>query len=84
MKGVTVLQAAPARDGAGVNINRIAGPAVHALLDPFLMVDEIASDDSHEYMAGFPSHPHRGFETITYLLQGRMRHRDHMGHESLL
>jgi redox-sensitive bicupin YhaK (pirin superfamily) len=84
MNEAKTLTAVPARDGAGVNINRIAGEQLHALLDPFLMLDEICSSEGDDYMAGFPSHPHRGFETITYLLDGRMRHRDHMGHDSFL
>ena len=80
----TILTSSPARDGAGVNINRIAGRSVHALLDPFLMVDEIRSDSQDDYMAGFPPHPHRGFETITYLLNGKMRHEDHLGNSKVM
>jgi redox-sensitive bicupin YhaK (pirin superfamily) len=57
-----IVQAMPARDGAGVNIHRIAGNELHLLLDPYLMIDEIRSAESHEYMAGFPSHPHRGIQ----------------------
>lgn len=79
-----VIDARPAADGDGVKIRRIAGQHLHAVLDPFLMLDEIHSDDSADYIGGFPSHPHRGFETITYMLDGRMRHRDHMGNEGLL
>ncbi len=79
-----VLNSTPARDGAGVNINRVAGANLFAVLDPFLMLDEIRSEEGDDYMAGFPDHPHRGFETITYLREGRMRHRDHMGNESVM
>ncbi|PLW69781.1 quercetin 2,3-dioxygenase [Pseudohalioglobus lutimaris] len=57
---------------------------MHAVLDPFLMIDEINSDSAADYMGGFPEHPHRGFETITYMKAGRMRHRDHMGNEGVI
>jgi len=71
-------------DGDGVHMHRIAGRQLNELLDPFLLLDEFRSDDSADYIGGFPSHPHRGFETVTYMLDGRMRHRDHMGNEGLL
>jgi len=71
-------------DGAGVRINRILTQAQHRRLDPFLMLDLFGSNDPDDYIAGFPDHPHRGFETITYMLAGRMRHRDNAGHEGLL
>jgi quercetin 2,3-dioxygenase len=71
-------------DGAGVRLTRvIGGPAVPDL-DPFLLLDEFGSDDPSAYIAGFPDHPHRGFETVTYMLAGRMRHRDNRGNEGLL
>ena len=57
----------------------LAGQRLHQVLNPFLMIDEINSDDAADYIGGFPEHPHRGFETITYMKAGRMRHRDHMG-----
>ena len=79
-----LVKAEPTYDGAGVKINRIAGQGLHADLDPYLMVDEITSMDGQDYMAGFPAHPHRGFETITYLIQGRMRHEDHLGHQKVM
>lgn len=79
-----VIDARPTADGAGVRIRRIAGPDLNALLDPFLMLDEIRSDDGADYIGGFPPHPHRGFETITYMLDGSLQHRDHMGNEGLL
>ncbi len=66
-------------DGAGVKLKRSLSPAHYAFFDPFLLLDEFASDESADYIAGFPEHPHRGFETVTYLLQGAMRHQDHMG-----
>jgi redox-sensitive bicupin YhaK (pirin superfamily) len=66
-------------DGAGVKLTRTLGSAQHLRLDPFLMLDEFASDDAEDYIAGFPSHPHRGFETVTYMLDGHMLHEDHMG-----
>lgn len=74
----------PSRDGDGVKINRIAGSSLHRILDPYLMIDEINSDAAADYMGGFPEHPHRGFETITYMKAGRMRHRDHMGNEGVI
>ncbi len=71
-------------DGAGVRINRIVTQALQRRLDPWLMLDAFRSDDPNDYIAGFPDHPHRGFETITYMIAGRMRHRDSAGHEGLL
>jgi hypothetical protein len=79
-----VYQARPSRDGDGVKINRIAGAHMNQVLDPFLMIDEINADSAVDYMGGFPEHPHRGFETITYMKAGRMRHRDHMGNEGVI
>jgi redox-sensitive bicupin YhaK (pirin superfamily) len=74
----------PASDGAGVKLNRVIGQPALPDLDPFLMLDEFGSDDPQAYLAGFPDHPHRGFETVTYMLDGRMRHRDNKGNEGLL
>ncbi|HEY1427034.1 MAG TPA: pirin family protein [Caulobacteraceae bacterium] len=74
----------PASDGAGVKLNRIIGQPALPDLDPFLLLDEFGSDDPAAYIAGFPSHPHRGFETVTYMLAGRMRHKDNAGNEGLL
>ena len=71
-------------DGAGVSLRRSLGATQGARVDPFLMLDEFFSDDPDDYIAGFPAHPHRGFETVTYMLDGRMRHRDSAGHEGLL
>jgi len=71
-------------DGAGVRINRILTQAQQRRLDPFLMLDIFRSDDPDDYIAGFPDHPHRGFETVTYMITGRMRHRDNAGHQGLL
>lgn len=71
-------------DGAGVSLTRVLTGKLQRRLDPFLMLDAFGSDDPDEYIAGFPDHPHRGFETITYMLHGRMRHRDNAGHEGLL
>lgn len=79
-----VIHAQPAQDGAGVKIHRVAGQVLNAVLDPFLMIDEINSDNADDYIAGFPEHPHRGFETITYMKAGKMRHRDHMGNEGVI
>jgi hypothetical protein len=71
-------------DGAGVNLTRVLTGKLQRRLDPFLMLDAFASDDQDDYIAGFPDHPHRGFETVTYMLAGNMRHRDSAGHEGLL
>ncbi|MGB1373771.1 MAG: pirin family protein [Aequoribacter sp.] len=81
---VQVIRAHPTQDGAGVKIHRVAGQALNAILDPFLMIDEINSDNADDYIAGFPEHPHRGFETITYMKAGKMRHRDHMGNAGVI
>lgn len=72
------------RDGAGVTLTRLIGAAELRRLDPFLLLDEFCSDEPTDYLAGFPDHPHRGFETITYMIAGRFRHRDNRGHEGLL
>lgn len=71
-------------DGAGVKLTRVLTGKLQHRLDPFLMLDVFGSDNSDDYIAGFPNHPHRGFETITYMLTGLMRHRDSAGHEGLL
>jgi len=66
-------------DGAGVKLRRSIGQRQHLRLDPFLMLDEFFSDDPDDYLAGFPAHPHRGFETVTYMLDGHLLHEDHLG-----
>jgi redox-sensitive bicupin YhaK (pirin superfamily) len=71
-------------DGAGVRLTRVLTQDLQRRLDPFLMLDAFASDDPDDYLAGFPDHPHRGFEAITYMRAGRMRHRDSAGHEGLI
>lgn len=76
--------AMPTSDGAGVRLNRVIGTPNLRNLDPFLMLDEFKSDSADDYIAGFPSHPHRGFETVTYMLAGRMEHRDHLNNVGLL
>lgn len=83
-KLVQVVSAQSAKDGDGVKIRRLGGRQLHAALNPFLMIDEINSDDAADYIGGFPEHPHRGFETITYMKAGCMRHRDHMGNEGVI
>jgi len=74
-----VIQSLPTSDGAGVKLRRSLGaqPGLH--VDPFLMLDEFFSENPNDYLAGFPAHPHRGFETVTYMLDGHMRHEDHLG-----
>ena len=71
-------------DGAGVRLRRSLGTDHLPQLDPFLMLDEFRSDDPAAYIAGFPDHPHRGFETVTYMLAGRMRHKDNLGNSGVL
>ncbi|OBS08479.1 pirin family protein [Acidihalobacter prosperus] len=79
-----ILEGMDASDGAGVRLKRyIARPGLEAL-DPFLLLDEFRTDRADDYIAGFPPHPHRGFETVTYMIHGRMRHRDSTGMEGLL
>ncbi len=79
-----VVPGLPASDGAGVKLMRILGSANHLRVDPFLMLDEFSSENPDDYVAGFPSHPHRGFETVTYLLDGHMLHEDHLGNRGNL
>jgi hypothetical protein len=71
-------------DGAGVNLTRIISSPSLNMLDPFLLLDEFGSDNPDDYIAGFPPHPHRGFETITYMLNGKFRHKDTAGNEGFL
>lgn len=71
-------------DGAGVRLTRVLTHDLQRRLDPFLMLDAFGTDNPGDYIGGFPDHPHRGFETVTYMLEGRMRHRDSAGHEGLL
>jgi redox-sensitive bicupin YhaK (pirin superfamily) len=79
-----VVRGQPASDGAGVRLTRVIGQRDLDMLDPFLLLDEFRSDSADDYIAGFPSHPHRGFETVTYMLAGRMRHGDNQGNTGLL
>jgi hypothetical protein len=74
----------PTSDGAGVRMTRVIGSQLLDSFDPFLLLDEFRSDDPNDYIAGFPDHPHRGFETVTYMLAGRMRHADNQGNTGLL
>jgi redox-sensitive bicupin YhaK (pirin superfamily) len=74
----------PTSDGAGVKLTRVIGQRDLDMIDPFLMLDEFRSDSASDYIGGFPSHPHRGFETVTYMLAGRMRHGDNQGNSGLL
>ncbi len=74
----------PTTDGAGVDLVRVIGQPALMDLDPFLLLDVFRSDDPSDYIAGFPPHPHRGFETVTYLLNGKMRHQDNAGHEGVI
>ena len=76
-----IIQSVETSDGAGVKLRRSLGSSQFARLDPFLMLDEFYSDDPNDYIAGFPSHPHRGFETVTYMLDGIMRHEDSVGNK---
>ncbi len=78
------LRGMPTSDGAGVRLIRVIGTPQLPDLDPFLMLDEFGSENPGDYIAGFPDHPHRGFETVTYMLDGRMRHRDNHGNQGVL
>jgi len=79
-----VIESVATSDGAGVKLRRSVGSSQFLRHDPFLMLDEFYSDNPDDYIAGFPSHPHRGFETVTYLLAGRMRHKDSAGNEGVI
>jgi len=76
-----IIPAINTSDGAGVRLRRSLGSGKEVRLDPFLMLDEFSSENPGDYIAGFPAHPHRGFETVTYILDGHMRHEDHMGNQ---
>ncbi|MBT7422833.1 MAG: pirin family protein [Candidatus Marinimicrobia bacterium] len=80
----TIIEGIQTSDGAGVNLRRIIGSPELNMLDPFLLLDEFGSEDPNDYIAGFPPHPHRGFETITYMLNGKFRHKDSAGNEGFL
>jgi redox-sensitive bicupin YhaK (pirin superfamily) len=79
-----VIRGQPTSDGAGVKLTRVIGQRDLDTLDPFLLLDEFRSDSASDYIGGFPNHPHRGFETVTYMLAGRMRHGDNQGNSGLL
>jgi redox-sensitive bicupin YhaK (pirin superfamily) len=79
-----IVRGRPTSDGAGVKLTRVIGQPDLDMIDPFLMLDEFRSDSAGDYIAGFPEHPHRGFETVTYMLAGRMRHGDNQGNSGLL
>jgi redox-sensitive bicupin YhaK (pirin superfamily) len=81
---VRVVTGQPTTEGAGVRLTRLIGTRELDHLDPFLLLDEFKSDRPQDYVAGFPDHPHRGFETVTYMLAGSMRHEDHVGHRGEL
>jgi hypothetical protein len=81
---VAVIRGIPTSDGDGVKLTRVIGQRALPDLDPFLMLDEFGSEKGADYIGGFPDHPHRGFETVTYMLDGRMRHGDNKGHSGLL
>lgn len=81
---VDIFNGQATSDGAGVSLTRIIGSRQLDMLDPFLLLDCFESDKPQDYIGGFPTHPHRGFETVTYLLNGRMRHKDSTGHEGVI
>ncbi|AUG53634.1 pirin family protein [Thalassospira marina] len=83
-KVARVIRALDTSDGAGVRLKRSVGSPALPMLDPFLMLDSISSDNADDYIAGFPEHPHRGFETVTYMVEGAMRHNDSIGSEGIL
>jgi redox-sensitive bicupin YhaK (pirin superfamily) len=79
-----IVSGIPTQDGAGVTLTRIIGQPSLPRLDPFLMLDEFGSDEPQDYLAGFPEHPHRGFQTVTYMLAGKMEHRDSVGNTGMI
>jgi redox-sensitive bicupin YhaK (pirin superfamily) len=79
-----LINAQAASDGDGVKLLRVFGCGNLSRFDPFLMLDEFGSESADDYIGGFPPHPHRGFETVTYMLQGKMEHKDHLGNQGLL
>lgn len=79
-----IVQGIPTSDGAGVKLKRVLGQAMLKRLDPFLMLDEFGSEDAQDYIAGFPAHPHRGFQTVTYMLNGKMGHKDSVGNVGII
>ncbi len=81
---VKTVTGEPTTDGAGVNLTRVMGTSDLNMLDPFLLLDDFHSDQPQDYIAGFPDHPHRGFETVTYMLAGHIRHKDNAGHEGVI
>jgi redox-sensitive bicupin YhaK (pirin superfamily) len=81
---LAVVEGMPASDGAGVRLTRLLGQPRLQMLDPFLMLDHFDSDRADDYLAGFPDHPHRGFETVTYMLNGRLRHGDNQGRSGVI
>lgn len=81
---IKITQGQPTSDGAGVKLTRLLGTPELQVLDPFLMLDKFHSDNPDDYLAGFPEHPHRGFETVTYMVEGRMRHKDNKGHAGVI
>ncbi|GAA0854475.1 pirin family protein [Aliiglaciecola litoralis] len=81
---VKVVSASSTQDGAGVKLKRVIGQSALRHLDPFLMLDEFGADDPNDYLAGFPSHPHRGFQTVTYMLEGKMQHKDSEGNHGVI
>jgi hypothetical protein len=80
----TIINGQNTSDGAGVKLKRIISPTPKNTFDPFILLDEFGSDQATDYLGGFPDHPHRGFETVTYMLAGAMRHHDHLGNEGHL
>ena len=83
-EAVRVVRGQAMEEGAGVRIARLVGTRQLQMFDPFLMLDHFDSADAADYLAGFPDHPHRGFETVTYMLEGRMRHADNKGHSGVI
>ena len=83
-EAMRVVRGQAMEEGAGVRIARLVGTRQLQMLDPFLMLDHFDSADAADYLAGFPDHPHRGFETVTYMLEGRMRHADNKGHSGVI
>ena len=79
-----IFKSQPTLEGAGVRLKRVFGNPQLPLFDPFLLLDDFHSSRPEDYLAGFPMHPHRGIETITYMIRGTVRHQDSMGHSGMI
>ena len=80
----TIIHAKPTIEGAGVKLKRVFGAQEVPMFDPFLLIDHFGSDDPQDYIKGFPWHPHRGIETVTYMIRGNVEHGDSIGNKGII